>query len=1536
MNVGGEMEVASQTITAGTTQTTLNEDPAVASQSGGVLPPPPFSDMHSLGDGADEKQSETGPSVCPGTPTQSSSSSRYDVILHPNTPTPHAVASPSSPDGPDGNLIEDRSRTNYTSMNANDTEDTNNEPKQEPKANHTTDPGPYAAPFLSVIIDPRFSGPHTLVALRALHRLLSRGSIVQLCSHKTPRSFPFYTCLQPIALRVMACRFEQTDAGADEAVEMAIADLLGLIIQFDGEGVRSLEKSVLERAKEKKRTGNRGHQYPQQQPPQSGNAKMRIPRLPAAVIMEAFHAVFVTRQTFVRGGVHMGHYSPALSNHFEQVLVNMIHCVFGGDDSLNARQIRELSSRNVVAASAVMRFLVDQILRVTLREEEADERALCLRLIQCCIKTGWGMSDTLFEQDKELLRIVEDDLCLALLTTGQAIWTEDGSQGVVTTSPEVLSEVCSTLSLLWSLDHLRKKLHSQFVAIFSGFYQRALSLLRKRPLPEDGIAFQSNIVFDSEVEVILESLVDILCLHSGSLSTLEELFGTYDCSLTELDVASGLLIELSLCCGGCVDEDGEAMPYSAPMNKASSSDAQTPQKNDGLKEHMTNRFRPVPDYLKELCSQAVLGCIKQLRRSTNQMSTTQVGVGGNKNTIAPNNSLRTTKEKKQVLHHAAKLFNNKPSKGIQYLLDKGVLPNPVTPKSVSSFLRNGLVVGLDKVAVGQYLGEKGKTPDKNPAVWESESFHKEVLASFCSSFAFKNQSLLDGLRMFLATFRLPGEAQMIDRILQGFSESCGCSCEESVNGSLKLFSKDEKRASDAAYLLSFSIIMLNTDLVRIPSYCTLRYFLSFIYLLCFFAQHNDNIRADRKMKVNDFVKNNTNYGKEISDSDLPREYLEKLYNNIKTNQIRTLGEGADGSMTIERWKDVMRGASVQSTGDDLCAASDLKELLLESSWQPLFSTISGLWAMNGAVAFEDDGFELIETGRIQKARLGIELAFELLSGASGRPDIFQDLFSHICLMTGLLGEYNTGPDERSYEFMQSVERQSALIVAVKVCLEYGDVVGLDGWKFIWGICLELRDLQLLPARNNPTLLSESEVDLLSPDARQMFSLRITKGDDYEDEDSRQSGGLFGALFRVASSSDNIQNQIQDSALTVHCKDVQLLWDEFEEDTGNDAGSQESDSFVSRNQSSIGVAFQNRFAAENASGEHDMPVTGLERMDNEGTDGGLSLRARVRDRLATLVDFYGLVSESRFMDTNLGLSDSINALIEIIHDASKQANIIAQEGSEVDDSFFGLPLSPASEALAEILLCEITLKNRDRFAVIWETILSAHYNHRLSIGSDDSSKTIKLTPGIEKCVTSVLRMCNFVTSRNIPIASEVLATLNVLHPPLGCLFWSPLELNLDKHLSEGVWRICQNVDGLSQVNARGWEGILGLLEWCASRGGLPNPQQPILIDDDPSLQAFRSLHLLLHANELNDSVPPSIVTPIRCLVEAGERANSTRLSIAGLELLQVLHLRLERSWGDEKVRNQSLSEAESKTLARQWLPILEAIAEPAEKSRNSVR
>ncbi len=1228
--------------------------------------------------------------------------------------------------------------------------------------------------------------------------------------------------------------------------------------------------------------------------------------------------------------------------------------MFGGEDH---GKVKRMSTRHLGAGRQILGFLIDQLFTLSKGRSGSggggggsttwygslsdiqDKKALCLRLIQCCLKTGWGGDGTTEGgvtattlDDKATLDLIEDDLCLALLITGQAVWAHldefaqsSTSSGDILGSPgtslEVLSEVCATLSLLWSLPRLRIRLCSQFESIFSGFYQRALSLLRRRPLPADRAVYQANVLFDSQVEVILESLVDILSLHGmengpksvGSMSTLEELFLAYDCSPTESDVASGLLVELSRCCGGNVDEDGESMLPSTSPSRSDSSGRQTPtsQKN-GFSPTFIARHRPVPDHLKALCFEALLGCLRRLfhgveslsspseeKKDDSQESTEAISCSGK--------SLREAKNHKRLLHHAARLFNEKPKKGFQYLVDHGILPNPVTPHSVAAFLRTGLVVGLDKAAVGQYLGEIGKDAakaDKPPPVWELNWFHKEVLTMYCSSFGFENQSLLDSLRMFLAAFRLPGEAQMIDRILQGFSESCGRVCEESMNGSLKLFSSDEKRAGDAAYLLSFSIIMLNTDL------------------------HNENIRPDRKMKVIDFVRNNKNYGKEISDKDLPVEYLEGIYKKIKEEQIRTLGEGADGSMTVERWKDVMKNTSSFQTRH-LQDTKDVKELLIESAWQPVLSAMSGLWGMiptgvdNGDFDIQD------QNGTLQGARFGIDLANEILSGASGlgRHDIFQDLFINVCYMSGLLGNYNMSTEERAFCFVDSLERQGALIVAINTAVENGDIIGLDGWKYIWGMIFELRDLQLLSGKN----LKESDPDLLTAEFRIEFSRRLMQLDEPDVIKDTPRKGLMSLVFGTGSSENlSSQSTRRGSQQSLHGKEELLLWDDLASSDDEDEPHLNHDEYASlpyyqrspsRKFSSVGTAFENQLFNEMAYGNEDMPVTGLERIDSRQAEL-LSPRGRVRNRLANLVDFNGLISETRYFCDD-GLSDTLNALIEIIRDSSKNVKANAEA------AISGLPLSPASEAFAEILLCEIVRKNRDRFAFIWENILSAHYNSRLTYRPEGSAaapeESMNLTPGIEKCVSGILKICIWASSRNV-FANEVLPTLEILHPPLGACVWSPLELNLDKHLSEGLWRICRNVDGLSQIDDKAWEGILGLLDWCASRGGIPSRDNlGSLAEDDPSLQAFRSLHLMLHAEELKDVVPYGVVKSIRSLVEAGERGHCPKLSIAGLDLLQLIHTRME----------SLVLQKESERLLHCWNPTIDAVAEPAEKSRNGV-
>lgn len=484
---------------------------------------------------------------------------------------------------------------------------------------------------------------------------------------------------------------------------------------------------------------------------------------------------------------------------------------------------------------------------------------------------------------------------------------------------------------------------------------------------------------------------------------------------------------------------------------------------------------------------------------------------------------------------------------------------------------------------------------------------------------------------------------------------------------------------------------------------------------------------------------------------------------------------------------------------------------------------------------------------------------------------------------------------------------------------------------------------MLSGKRRPNIIKESDPDLLSPDARSEFCYRIANWDEEGNEEegkNRPSMSLMSFVFGSTGSLEGGKNIPAQRTQTSHGKEEHLIWDDLASSDEEDDNSSFM-SFPSERSpkiSSIGASFENQLLYENTLANEEIGVTGLERLDVSNTSSK-SLRMRVRQRLSQLVDFHGLIAESRYLSEE-GLSDTLNSLVEIIRDSSKRAKNNTQKGSEVnDDVLVGLPLSPASEAFAEILLCEIALKNRDRFASVWNNILQAHYNSRLTYrpsrehgDKEHQSETIKLTPGIEKCVTGILRLCVCTSNRNV-IANQVLSTLKILTPPFGALMWSPQELNLDKHLAEGLWRICRDVDGLSQIDDEGWSGILGLAEWCATRGGLISRDNlGSLAEDDPSLQAFRSLHLILHAVELKDSLEvyrwPQIVRSVRCLVEAGERGHCPKLSVAGLDLLQVLHTRME---------SLAVKDGESQHLLSCWMPIVEAISEPAEKSRNgSVR
>ncbi|KAF4322714.1 hypothetical protein JM18_002540 [Phytophthora kernoviae] len=229
------------------------------------------------------------------------------------------------------------------------------------------------------------------------------------------------------------------------------------------------------------------------------------------------------------------------------------------------------------------------------------------------------------------------------------------------------------------------------------------------------------------------------------------------------------------------------------------------------------------------------------------------------------------RQRKKFFQHGIQEFNRKPMAGIKYLQQNTFLPTPLDSMSLATFLRS-LPQGLNKNAVGVYLGAMGKEVKgfEKTDIHEADTmdFHRDVLTNFVRSFNFEGESIVAALRMFLASFRLPGEAQQIDRILNTFSLQVYEQCRE----------RFLMASVDVAYLLSFSLIMLNTDL------------------------HNPNIRADKKMKLLDFIKNNKNYGQEVSKGlDLPEDFLTELYDTIAKDEIKTFEDGGKhGEVTSDR------------------------------------------------------------------------------------------------------------------------------------------------------------------------------------------------------------------------------------------------------------------------------------------------------------------------------------------------------------------------------------------------------------------------------------------------------------------------------------------------------------------------------------------------------------------------------------------------------------------------------------------------------------
>ncbi|XP_058138560.1 IQ motif and SEC7 domain-containing protein 3 isoform X2 [Dasypus novemcinctus] len=198
-------------------------------------------------------------------------------------------------------------------------------------------------------------------------------------------------------------------------------------------------------------------------------------------------------------------------------------------------------------------------------------------------------------------------------------------------------------------------------------------------------------------------------------------------------------------------------------------------------------------------------------------------------------TLSTDTLRKRLYRIGLNLFNINPDKGIQFLISRGFIPD--TPIGVAHFLLQRK--GLSRQMIGEFLGNSKK------------QFNRDVLDCVVDEMDFASMELDEALRKFQAHIRVQGEAQKVERLIEAFSQRY-CMCNPEV--------VQQFHNPDTIFILAFAIILLNTDM------------------------YSPNIKPDRKMMLEDFIRNLRG----VDDgADIPRELVVGIYERIQQKELKS-------------------------------------------------------------------------------------------------------------------------------------------------------------------------------------------------------------------------------------------------------------------------------------------------------------------------------------------------------------------------------------------------------------------------------------------------------------------------------------------------------------------------------------------------------------------------------------------------------------------------------------------------------------------------
>ncbi|XP_030628428.1 Golgi-specific brefeldin A-resistance guanine nucleotide exchange factor 1 isoform X1 [Chanos chanos] len=352
--------------------------------------------------------------------------------------------------------------------------------------------------------------------------------------------------------------------------------------------------------------------------------------------------------------------------------------------------------------------------------------------------------------------------------------------------------------------------------------------------------------------------------------------------------------------------------------------------------------------------------------------------------------LMDIKNKKKLLITGTEQFNQKSKKGIQFLQEKGLLSSPMDNNEVAQWLREN--PRLDKKMIGEFISDR-----KN----------MELLDSFVNTFTFQGLRIDEALRLYLEAFRLPGEAPVIQRLLETFTDNW-----HKVNGSPFM-------TNDAGFALAYAVILLNTD------------------------QHNHNVRKQNvPMTVEQFKKNLKGVN---GSKDFDQDMLEDIYNAIKNEEIVMPDEQTGLVKENYVWSVLLhRGASSEGMFLHVPPGSYDHDLFA-MTWGPTIAALSYVFDKS------------LDDTIIQKAITGFRKC-AMISAHYGFSDVFDNLIISLCKFTTLSSE---SVENLPTVFGSNGKAQIAAKTVFKLAHRHGDILR-EGWKNIMDSMLQLFRAELLP------------------------------------------------------------------------------------------------------------------------------------------------------------------------------------------------------------------------------------------------------------------------------------------------------------------------------------------------------------------------------------------------------------------------------------------------------------------------------------------